>query len=101
MIILAIVIRLWTPESKLKAEVVLNYDIEDFKDFNNNVRAMAEEVGAILCDANDEAAFKDPRFLAFDRLHLNPMGHDRVAQAVLETIELSFDPSWRRPLAPA
>jgi hypothetical protein len=23
---------------------------------------------------------------------LNPMGHDRVAQAVLETIELPFDP---------
>lgn len=71
-----------------------------FKDFNENVRAMAEEVGAILCDGNSEAAFKDPRFLAFDRLHLNPMGHDRVAQAVLESIELPFDPSWRRPLAP-
>ena len=72
-----------------------------FKDFNENVRAVAEEIGAILCDANEEAAFKDPRFLAFDRLHLNPMGHDRVAQAVLETIDLPFDPSWRRPLAPA
>jgi hypothetical protein len=71
-----------------------------FKIFNENVRAMADEVGAILCDANEEEAFKDPRFLAFDRLHLNPMGHDRVAQAVLETIELPFDPSWRRPLAP-
>jgi hypothetical protein len=72
-----------------------------FKDFNENVRAIAEEIGAILCDANEEPAFKDPRFLAFDRLHLNPMGHDRVAQAVLETIELPHDPSWRRPLAPA
>ena len=71
-----------------------------FKDFNNNVRAVAEEIGAILCDANDEEAFKDPRFLAFDRLHLNPMGHDRVAQAVLERIELPFDPTWRHPLPP-
>jgi len=71
-----------------------------FKDFNDNVRAVAEEIGAILCDANEEPSFKDPRFLAFDRLHLNPMGHDRVAQAVLEKIELPFDPSWRRPLAP-
>jgi hypothetical protein len=44
---------------------------------------------------------KDPRFLAFDRLHLNPMGHDRVAQAVLETIDLPFDPTWRTPLEPA
>ena len=72
-----------------------------FADFNNNVRAIAEEVGAILCDANEEPAFKDPRFLAFDRLHLNPMGHDRVAQAVQETLGLPFDPSWRRPLAAA
>jgi len=71
-----------------------------FRDFNNNVRAVAEEIGAILCDANDEVAFKDPRFLAFDRLHLNPMGHDRVAQAVLERIELPFDPTWRQPLPP-
>ena len=72
-----------------------------FRDFNNNVRAIAEEVGAILCDANEEPSFKDPRFLAFDRLHLNPMGHDRVAQAVQETLGLPFDPSWRRPLAAA
>ena len=73
---------------------------ERFKDFNEHVRDIAEEVGAILCDANEEPAFRDPRFLAFDRLHLNPMGHDRVAQAVLEKIELPFDTSWRRPLAP-
>jgi lysophospholipase L1-like esterase len=72
-----------------------------FHDFNENVRAVAKEIGAILCDANDESAFKDPRLLAFDRLHLNAMGHDRVAQAVLETIELPHDPSWRRPLPPA
>lgn len=71
-----------------------------FRDFNENVRAVADEIGAILCDINAEPAFKDPRFLASDRLHLNPMGHDRVAQAVLESIELPFDPSWRRPLAP-
>ena len=72
-----------------------------FKEFNENVRKVAAEVGAILCDGNQEESLKDPRFLAFDRLHLNPMGHDRVAQAVLETIDLPFDPSWRRPLAPA
>lgn len=71
-----------------------------FRDFNNNVRAVAEEIGAILCDANGEESFKDPRFLAFDRLHLNPMGHDRVAQAVLERIDLPFDPTWHHPLPP-
>ena len=69
-----------------------------FSDFNENVRAVAEEIGAILCDANEEIAFRDPRFLAFDRLHLNSMGHNQVAQAVLETIELPFAASWRTPL---
>ena len=72
-----------------------------FKEFNENVQKVAAEVGAILCDGNQEESLKDPRFLAFDRLHLNPMGHDRVAQAVLETINLPFDASWRTPLEPA
>jgi lysophospholipase L1-like esterase len=72
-----------------------------FGGFNNNVRTVAAEVGAIVADANEEPAFSDRRFLAFDRLHLNDMGHDRVAQAVLEKLELPFDHSWRTPLPPA
>jgi len=71
-----------------------------FREFNRNVRAVAEEVGAIIADANEEPAFSDRRFLAFDRLHLNAMGHDRVAQAVLELLELPFDQGWREPLPP-
>ena len=74
---------------------------ERFGAFNKNVRAVAEEVGAIVADANEEPAFSDRRFLAFDRLHLNAMGHDRVAQAVLEILELAFDAGWREPLPPA
>ena len=74
---------------------------ERFGAFNKNVRAVAEEVGAIVADANEEPAFSDRRFLAFDRLHLNAMGHDRVAQAVLEILELPFDAGWREPLPPA
>jgi lysophospholipase L1-like esterase len=72
-----------------------------FREFNRNVRAVAQEVGAIVADANEEPAFSDRRFLAFDRLHLNAMGHDRVAQAVLELLELPFDEGWREPLPPA
>ena len=72
-----------------------------FREFNRNVRAVAEEVGAIIADANEEPAFSDRRFLAFDRLHLNSMGHDRVAQAVLELLDLPFDKKWREPLPPA
>jgi len=74
---------------------------ERFSEFNRNVRAVGFEVGAIIADANEEVAFSDRRFLAFDRLHLNAMGHDRVAQAVLELIGLPFDARWRDPLPPA
>ena len=74
---------------------------ERFGDFNKNVRAIAAEVGAIVVDANEERSFSDRRFLAFDRLHLNAMGHDRVAQAFLEILNLPFDKSWRQPLPPA
>ena len=72
-----------------------------FSEFNRNVRAVGLEVGAIIADANEEPAFSDRRFLAFDRLHLNAVGHERVAQAVLELIDLPFDSSWREPLPPS
>jgi hypothetical protein len=55
-------------------------------------------VGAIVVDANEEDFLSDRRFLAFDRLHLNSIGHDRCAQAVLELIGLPFNPAWRTPL---
>lgn len=57
---------------------------ERFGAFNKGVREIAAEVGAIIVDANGERFFSDKRFLAFDRLHLNAMGHIRCADAVLE-----------------
>lgn len=72
-----------------------------FGEFNKNVRAVAKEVGAIVADANEEAFFRDRRFLADDRLHLNPIGHDRVAQGILEKLELPYSISWREPLPEA
>jgi lysophospholipase L1-like esterase len=74
---------------------------ERFGTFNKNVRAMAAEVGAIIVDANEEKFLSDRRLLAFDRLHLNDLGHDRVAQGVLEVLGMPFNPNWRTPLAPA
>jgi hypothetical protein len=71
-----------------------------FSEFNNGVRAVGAEVGAIVVDANQETFFSDRRFLAFDRLHLNAEGHHRVAQAVLERINLPFNTAWRTPLPP-
>ena len=72
-----------------------------FSEFNQAVRAVGAEVGAIVVDANEEAFFSDRRFLAFDRLHLNADGHNRCAQAVLEKLGLPSDPAWRTPLPPA
>lgn len=74
---------------------------ERFSTFNKNVRAMAAEVSAVIVDANEEQFLSDRRLLAFDRLHLNDLGHDRVAQGVLEVLGLPFDPKWRNPLPPA
>jgi lysophospholipase L1-like esterase len=72
-----------------------------FGEFNKTVRKVGADVGAIVVDANEEAFFNDRRFLAFDRLHLNEIGHDRCAQAVLEKLGYQFDSSWRKPLPPA
>lgn len=71
-----------------------------FREFNETVRSVGQEVGAIIADANEEVALSDRRFLAFDRLHLNALGHYRCAQAVLELLELPFDTHWRDPLPP-
>lgn len=71
-----------------------------FRAFNENVRSVASEVGAIVADANEENFLSDRRFLADDRLHLNPLGHDRVAQGVLEKLELPYLLNWREPLPP-
>jgi lysophospholipase L1-like esterase len=72
-----------------------------FGEFNKIVHAVGAEVGAIVNDANNETFFSDNRFLAFDRLHLNAEGHNRVAQALLEKLGYQFDSSWRIPLPPA
>jgi len=72
-----------------------------FSEFNKNVRAVAQEVGAIIADANEEGLLSDRRFLADDRLHLNSIGHDRVAQGILERLGFPYAITWREPLPTA
>lgn len=72
-----------------------------FSEFNKAVHEIGAEVGAIVSDANGLDFFKDARFLAFDRLHLNPEGHWRVSQGVLEVLDYPYDAAWRNPLPPA
>lgn len=72
-----------------------------FREFNKIVRHTAEITGAILIDWNDAPFLSDIRFLAKDRLHLNAEGHYRVAQGVLEKLELPYDSKWKNPLPSA
>jgi hypothetical protein len=69
-----------------------------FSAFNTVVRDMAAEVGAIVLEATADPDIGSRRFLDKDRLHLNPAGHHRVAQGVLQTIGGPYDPNWRSDL---
>ena len=59
--------------------------------------ALAEEHGCYVVDFWPETVFDDSRFWAEDRLHLNELGHERVARIVATTLELG-DYDWREPL---
>jgi len=72
-----------------------------FSEFNESVRQCAKEFGVTVIESQEAAWLADRRFLATDRLHLNPEGHFRIANGVLETLGLPFDPAWRIPLPPA
>ena len=74
---------------------------ERFSSFNVNVRNVAKKYGATIIEADDAKWLADLRFLAVDRLHLNPDGHWRLSQAVLEKLGKEFDPAWKIPLSPA
>ncbi len=71
-----------------------------FGDFNQNVFHVAEDLGAVVMDANSQEVFGDPRMLAADRLHLSSEGHRRVAAAVLNALDLPHDQDWQDPLPP-
>ena len=71
-----------------------------FSTFNKIVRDTAAEVGAIVIEATADPEIGSRRFLDKDRLHLNPSGHHRVAQGVLQKIGGPHDPNWRQDLPP-
>lgn len=62
---------------------------------------IASRHGARVVDFWDQTVFDDPRFWSADRLHLNTLGHQRVAVAVLEALGQPLAESWREPLPPA
>ena len=72
-----------------------------FASFNVHVREAATANKAIVIDAAEAHILQDRRFWDADRLHLNPEGHRRVAEAIKVHLGLSADLSWRTPLPPA
>ena len=79
-----------------------------FREFYDNVRAVARRYGCVLVDDEAVTALSDRRFWAPDRLHLNEAGHARVAANVLASLGVT-DPDvlggpsgwWEQPLPPA
>ncbi len=71
--------------------------------FNEGVRVTAERHGAVLVDLAAEPVMTERRLWHVDRLHLAPAGHQRVAAALLEALDVR-DPVpggagwWRTPL---
>jgi lysophospholipase L1-like esterase len=53
---------------------------------NDAVRRAAERHDALLVDLWADHAYDDPRLWSDDRLHLNALGHRRVAAAVLDRL---------------
>jgi lysophospholipase L1-like esterase len=62
-----------------------------FRAYNEGLREIARRNGALLIDLETIPATTDPRLWSHDRLHLNPEGHDRLAQGVFTLVEGATD----------
>ena len=70
--------------------------------YNMNLVAIAHRHGCSVLDTWAMTSLRDWRMWHADRLHLNDLGHERVAQAALVALGLGADhPDWDAPLPPA
>ena len=63
------------------------------QDFNGRVREAAHRHGVTVVDLSEYPICTDPRLWSADRLHLNTLGHTRLAAAVAHALDLpdSYD----------
>jgi hypothetical protein len=54
--------------------------------YNELLRGVADDLGLQLVDFWRFTEFRDPRLWAGDRIHLSPLGHERMAAKVLDTL---------------
>ncbi|GAA1755956.1 SGNH/GDSL hydrolase family protein [Luedemannella helvata] len=61
---------------------------------NREVEVVADRHGARLVDLWNDAEFHNPQLWSIDRLHMNAVGHRRVAAHVLTALGLEPSPGW-------
>jgi len=54
--------------------------------YNELLRSIAEDLGLQLVDFWRFSEFRDPRLWDGDRIHLSPLGHERMAAKVLDSL---------------
>lgn len=57
--------------------------------YNELLRSIADDIGLRLVDFWRFSEFRDPRLWDGDRVHLSPLGHERMAAKVLDTLTVS------------
>jgi lysophospholipase L1-like esterase len=82
------------PSGRSRLMGVVEGRLAEYRDVTYEV---ARHHNCRVVDFWDHSVFNDPRFWSEDRLHLNPVGHQRVALAVLEALGRPV-PAWQTPL---
>ncbi len=67
--------------------------------YNELLRGIADDLGLALVDFWRFAEFRDSRLWDGDRIHLSPLGHERFAAKVLDTLAVSHELTSRSPLS--
>lgn len=62
-----------------------------FRDYSEGVRAIATRRGATVVDFWNIRDYRDERLWDFDRMHMSPAGHQRMAAVVLGTLDVDHD----------
>jgi len=71
------------------------------QELNAAIRRVAATHQVLTVELEDVAAASDLRLWAADRIHLNPLGHERLGNAFWSVLHDLSDESWREPLPPA
>jgi lysophospholipase L1-like esterase len=67
--------------------------------YNELLRSIADDLGLALVDFWRFAEFRDSRLWDGDRIHLSPLGHERFAAKVLDTLAVSHQLTSRALLS--